>query len=203
MNRRTFLGLLTAAALLAPGASRAADPVAVVEVFHATLLSVMKEADRLGFKGRYAKIEPAMKTAYDLKRMIRVAAGSHWRTATPEQQATLLNAFTRLSIGTYAARFNGYDGERFETLGTKPGPQNTTLVATQIVDSTGKPIGLTYVMLQSEGMWRIVDVLLDSSISELAVRRSEYSRVLRKDGIGGLIATLNEKADALAAEKGS
>ena len=57
-------------------------------------------------------------------------------------------------------------------------------------------------MLQSGGAWRIVDVLLDSSISELAVRRSEYARVLRKDGIDGLIATLGEKADALAAEKG-
>lgn len=201
MNRRTFLGLLTAAALLAPGAPRADDPVSVVEAFHATLLSVMKEADRLGFTGRYAKIEPAMTATYDLKRMIRVAAGSHWRAATPEQQAKLLDAFIRLSVGTYAARFNGYDGERFETLGTKPGPQNTTLVATQIVDSAGKPVGLTYVMLKGDDAWRIVDVLLDSSISELAVRRSEYGRVLRKGGIDGLIATLNDKADALAAEK--
>ena len=202
MNRRTFLGILTATVLLVPGPLRAADPASVVEAFHDTLLSVMKEADRLGFKGRYAKIEPAMKAAYDLKRMIRVAAGSHWRAAAPEQQAKLLDAFTRLSVGTYAARFNGYDGERFETLGTKPGPQNTTLVATQIVDSKGKPVGLTYVMLETEGAWRIVDVLLDSSISELAVRRSEYSRVLRQGGIDRLTATLNEKADALAAEKG-
>ena len=48
-----------------------------------------------------------------------------------------------------------------------------------------------------KGRWRIVDVLLDGSISELAMRRSEYRRVLKKNGVDGLIQTLNSKAAQL------
>jgi ABC-type transporter MlaC component len=40
---------------------------------------------------------------------------------------------------------------------------------------------------------------LDSAISEVATRRSEFAAILRKDGIDGLIAALNRKADMLSA----
>ena len=40
-------------------------------------------------------------------------------------------------------------------------------------------------------------MLLDAGISELAVRRSEYRRVLKTGGVDGLIETLNRKADQL------
>lgn len=198
MAKRFVFILFVLLAGVAGGRAHAAGPEAVVDGLHDTLLSVMKEADALGFKGRYAKIEPAMRAAYDLPRMIRVATGSHWKKATPEQQAALVAAFARMSIGTYASRFDGYDGEKFETLGTRAGPQKTTLVSTRIIDSDGKPIGLTYVTLESQGAWRIVDVLLDDSISELAVRLSEYHQILNKGGVDALVATLNRKADALA-----
>ena len=55
-------------------------------------------------------------------------------------------------------------------------------------------------MKENKDRWRIVDILLDNDISELAVRRSEYRRVLKKEGVDALIATLNNKADGLVAE---
>ena len=45
----------------------------------------------------------------------------------------------------------------------------------------------------------IVDILLDNSISQLAVRRSEYRRLLGKKGVDGLIAALNGMSDELIA----
>ena len=56
---------------------------------------------------------------------------------------------------------------------------------------------ITYVTHKIKGEWRIIDVLLDAGISELAVRRSEYRRVLKTGGVDGLIETLNRKADQL------
>jgi phospholipid transport system substrate-binding protein len=44
--------------------------------------------------------------------------------------------------------------------------------------------------------WLISDVYLDGAISEVATRRSEFAAILRNEGIDGLIAALNRKADA-------
>jgi len=43
----------------------------------------------------------------------------------------------------------------------------------------------------------ISDIYLDSAISEVATRRSEFATILRTEGFDGLIAALNRKADML------
>jgi len=45
--------------------------------------------------------------------------------------------------------------------------------------------------------WLISDIYLDRAISEVATRRSEFAAILKTDGIDGLIAALNRKADML------
>ena len=105
--------------------------------------------------------------------------------------------FKRMSVGTYAARFDGYSGESFKTLDTKDGPRKTKLVKTHIVRPEDTPVKLTYVMQQSGPEWRIIDVLLDGSISEMAVRVSEYRNILRSKGAGALATALDKIADRL------
>ncbi len=175
-----------------------AAPAAVVEGFHAALLEAMKRADELGLIGRYKFLAPRVEESFNQTRMIRVATGTAWKAANTEQRKRLLDAFARMSTGTYAAQFNGYSGQRFETIRERPGPQKTVLVETKILDRGGKTeADLTYVLLAVKKRWRIVDILLDNTISQLAVRRSEYRRILKKDGMDGLIAILNKKADGL------
>ena len=185
----------------APTVSLAAstNPGQVVTAFHDALLGVMKEAKTLGIKGRYDKLKPSIEQSFHLPLMIQVAASSYWPEASPEQVNKLVDAFTRLSVSTFASQFDGYAGEKFETGGEQPGPQNTTLVKTRIVKATGSTVDITYVMRQAKDEWRIVDVLVDKGISELAVKRSEYRGVLRDGGIDALIRTLNAKADQLLA----
>ncbi len=115
------------------------------------------------------------------------------------QKAGLVEAFERFSIGTYARRFNGFSGEKFETISAKPGPSGTMLVATRILRPDDEPVGLTYVLKPFKEAWRIVDVLVAGGISELAVRKSENQAVLKNEGIDALITTLNGKADDLIA----
>ena len=45
--------------------------------------------------------------------------------------------------------------------------------------------------------WLISDVYLDGAISEVATRRSEFAAILKTEGVDGLIAALNRKADML------
>lgn len=193
--------IVQAAAPGAEGAEAAtANPSQVVARFHDGLLDIMKNAQTLGVKGRYESLAPSIKQSFHLRLMVQVAASSYWRKASPEQIEKLVQAFTRLSISTYASQFDGFSGQSFETRGEKPGPQKTTLVETRIIDPGSDPVELIYVTRLFKGQWRIIDVLVDSGISQLAVRRSEYRQVLRTKGIDGLISTLNAKADQLLSE---
>lgn len=190
--------LLTAMVVIAPSAGWAqSSPSDIVTAFHESLLGVMKKAKTLGVKGRFEKLASPLKQNFHFRLMTQVAAGSYWRKSGPAQIDRLVDAFARLSISTYASRFDGYSGQSFETKGEKPGPQKTILVKTRIIDPGSDPVDLTYVTRKIKGEWRIIDVLLDVGISELAVRRSEYRRVLKIGGIEGLIETLNRKADQL------
>lgn len=188
--------------LLTVAAVRAENPDAtsVVRSLQETLIEVMKDADALGVSGRYAALSAPLREAFDFEKMVQFASGSSWRSATDEQRDKLVDAFTRLSVSNYAAQFNGYSGESFEILGQRDGPRGSRLVDTQIVRSADSPIAITYVLSETDDQWRIVDVVLDKKISEMAVRRSEYNPILREGGPDNLAAALKAKADALLAE---
>lgn len=191
---------IVAAIVAATEASANESPAAVVEAFHADLLAVMKEAIDLGPKGRYERLSNPINQAFNLRLTIRIATGSFWRKANEEQRVRLVDAFRRLSISNYAAQFDGYSGQSFRTVEIRQGPQKTVLVQTQLVRPDDGPIGLTYVLKsRNENDWQIVDVLLGDDISQLAVRRSEYRRILDNHGIDGLITTINDKTNSLIA----
>jgi len=177
-------------------------PTAVIESFHGALLSVMKDAGKLGVDGRYQRLAAPLSASYDFSVMTRISSGAYWRRASEVEQTELVAAFRRVSIGTYAVRFDGFSGQAFEIMGEKAGPRGTILVDTQIISPGDDPIDITYVMKNGRDKWRIVDVLLSGGVSELAVRRSEYRSVLKNQGVNGLIQVLNTKADDLIGQAG-
>jgi len=177
------------------------SPRPVVEAFQGELLAVMKTAENTTFADHYEHLEPVITATFHLPLMIRIAAGDAWDSATEAQKHELVGGFQRMSVSSVATLFRGYSGQQFETVGMRPGQQGTTLVDTELVNPSGRRMALTYVAKRFGSGWRLIDVIVDGGISELNVRRSEYRRVLATDGVTGLIAVLNDKADELAAAK--
>lgn len=173
----------------------------VVEGFHATLLDVMKHAKALGIKGRYKRFVPEIAQRFDSQLMIALASGTYWRKAAPAEREKLVAAFRNMSAATYASRFDGYSGQKFEFLSVAPGPRGTMIVRTQIVEPGGKPVPLSYLLKPTANGWRIVDVLAQNGISELAVRRSEYSAILKDGGLPALVRLLDDKTARLLEKK--
>ena len=198
-RRFALAGLAGAAAAISaprlPAESRM--PTKMIDEFHESLLEVMRAATTLGFNGRYAHLKPSIEDSFYLPIMAQIATGSFWRKASPKQQEQLIRVFGDVSVGTYANRFSGFSGQSFQTKETREGPQKTILVDTVLKNPSGSDVDLTYVCREIKGAWRIIDVLLGPGISELAVRRAEYRRILKSDGIDGLIATLKRKARGL------
>ena len=200
--RMTLKALILCAVL--PGiasASPAATPREVVETFQAGLLQVMKESAQLDIQQRYDRLYPIIRDSYQTEVMIRIVTGPFWQQASAEQQARLHDGFVRMGVSTLATLFTGYSGQTFNVVDERAGPQETMIVATQLEQPDDNPVPINYVTRRYTGRWYIIDVLLNREISELKVRQSEYRAVLAKDGVEGLIAALNAKADELVATK--
>ncbi len=198
VRRRSWALVLTIA--LVASVARADDPAParVVDQLHAGLLHVMKEAEALGFEGRYEQLTPVLEQCFDISFMAQKSVGRYWRTASEEERARLLGTFHRYLISNYAGRFTGYSGQQFETLGDEPALRNTVLVRTQIVDPDDDPVLLDYRLREVGGGWKIIDVYWNGTVSELALRRSEYSTVIQRDGMDGLLSALDDKIAKLA-----
>ena len=182
--------------LLWPLASvRAAEapPRAVAERLDAVLLEVMRNAKTLGYEGRYERLAPVLEQCFDFPFMARVSIGRYWRKMDEAQRARLVEAFSRLSIATFAARFDGYGGETFQVLGEEEQPRGVILVVNHLVKSDGEAIPINYLMREDNGQWRIVDVFLKAKYSELAIKRSEYTSVYKRDGFARLIEIMEAK----------
>jgi len=116
-----------------------------------------------------------------------------------EDQRELVAAFSDFSVATYANQFDDFSGERFEVdPKAAPAPGNDVIVKTKLIQSNGEPVQLDYLLRQEQAEWRIIDVFLSGTISQLAARRSEFSGILREQGARGLIAVLRQKTKALA-----
>lgn len=172
-------------------------PIPVVQRFQDHLLEVMKEAKSLSVRQRYERLLPAVEAAFSVPIMIGTATGAYWKQATPEEKERLATAFKRNNISTVATFFDDYSGQIFQIDGERPAPQNTRLIETRIIDPDGSSVNLDYRVIEIAGRWWIIDVVVDKGISEMSVRRSEYSNILKRQGIDGLIDTLTAKADEL------
>jgi len=159
----------------------------------------MKRANELGFAGRYRVLDPVMTASYDIPFMAELILGRQWKSLSPEQQKRWVETFSRLTVSTYADRFDAYSGERFEVGAVEPATQGTSMVRTILVRTDGDPVKLDYRMRQNAGAWRIIDVYLSGTVSELALRRSEYSALMRRDGFDALLAAVGEKIAAAEA----
>lgn len=196
--RQSILTLIFAVLIAVPKLAQADTAQDHVAVFQANLLSVMKNAERLGVQGRFDELEPVVSEAFNLPLMAGLSAGEYWKSSTPDQRKRLVEEFSRSSVATLATLFSSYSGETFTVTGERTGPQNITIVTTVLKSpKREKDVEISYVARKHEGSWRLIDVIVDGGISELKVRISEYRQTLKKDGVEGLISLLKNKADEL------
>ena len=186
---------------LAPSAARAEAPEAVVTAFQEDLIAVMKESDSLGVSGRYNKFLGYLDKYFHMPLMVAFVSGGEWTKASKEERIDLVRAARRMSAGELAVLFSGYSGERFASAGNRPIKDGTILVRTKLKRTSGDDVDITYRVRKFDENWRIIDVLLDGTISQLVKRKDEYRRTLEDGGVSALTNLLNTKADEILASE--
>jgi phospholipid transport system substrate-binding protein len=167
-----------------------------VQGLYNALLSTMKNGRILGQSGRFTQLDPVIRRSFDIASMARLSVGPAWAGQSDAQRQQVTESFGRYISAIYADRFDSYDGQKLEVTGEQPAPSGV-MVRSQIIKANGELVKVDYMMRRSGDTWLISDIYLDGAISEVATRRSEFAAILRNDGIDGLIAALNRKADIL------
>lgn len=173
----------------------------VVDSLHDELLEVMKEAKTLGYKGRFDRLKPVLQKLFDIPFMAQKSVGRHWKKVDEEDRERLLQTFGRFTVANYAGRFDDYSNQHFETIKEEKSTHGTILVHSRLVTPGGDTVQLNYRLRPVEGGWRIIDVYLNGTVSELALRRSEYSSLIQREGFEALLTALDERIADLAAGK--
>ena len=171
----------------------------VVDDFQNELLAVMKQGKELGFKGRYEKLDVAVRKSHDLPKIVRIVVGKQWEELTVEQQDTLEKAFIKLSISAYAHNFKDFTGESFTFISEEETGRGGVVIHTNLHIPNEKDVKFDYMMKKKDEGWRIINIIADG-VSDLALKRSEYTSVLSKDGFDTLIAKITEKINNYAGQ---
>ncbi len=180
--------------LMPLSAGAGAEPPDVVRKFNASLLEAMKKADELGYRGRYKLLDPVIRDSFDLSFMAGQSAGRYWRTLDDPRKSQLVETFTDWTVATYAARFDGYSGEKFEIASVSTPRDGIATVVSKLIKSDNGEIVFYYLLKKSGNSWRIIDIQI-SGVSQLALTRAQFSDVLKTKGVDGLVAMLKGKIE--------
>jgi phospholipid transport system substrate-binding protein len=147
---------------------------------------------------REAALRDLLVQSFDLEFIGRFAVGRHWRTMNAEQRAEYIRLFSIYVLNTYASRFGGYSGEQFTVVNARAAGKKDAVVRSVIKRPSGPPIKADWRVRARGNQYRIIDISVEG-ISMAVTQRSEFSAVIKSNGVDGLVSALRARADKLPA----
>ena len=180
---------------------RAQTPSAAVtkiQSYYQQLMPTIQQAARLSVRERDKRFSPVFAAVFDIPTMTRLAVGPAWKSFSAEQQAAARDAFAGFIVAEYASQIKDYSGESFVV-----DPQTTPesrgggeIVKTKLLQPGGRVVNINYLVRRE----RVVDIYLNGTISDLAMRRDEFASVIAAGGADALIKRLQDRRENLLAK---
>jgi phospholipid transport system substrate-binding protein len=160
-------------------------------------MPTLKAAGSLSVSERDRRFGPAIRSAFDIGTMTRLASGPAWSKFSGGQQAAVREAFARFLVADYAHQVSDYSGESFVVdPQTSPSQGGGEVVRTKLLQPGGRTVQINYLVRGG----RVVDVYLNGTVSDLATRRDEFASILAGGGgADALVKTLRERTESLLA----
>jgi len=190
-----MLALLSLSAVASPAEAQASRRI---EAYYQQLMPTLKAAGSLSVGERDRRFGPAIRSAFDIGTMARLATGPAWSKFSGAQQAAVREAFARFLVAEYAHQVSDYSGESF-VVDPQTSPEargGGEIVRTKLLQPGGRTVQINYLVRGG----RVIDVYLNGTISDLATRRDEFASILAGGGgADALVKTLRERNDSLLA----
>lgn len=175
--------------------SAADDPAAVVRNTAERVLDSLR-SDRARYQDDHALFQLVREVVFprlDRERTAQWVLGANWRTATPAQREQFIAEFSDLLLRTYGTALRQYDSEKLNYLPAQapPGADRVT-VRTEIIRPDGPKVSVDYLLTNRSGEWKVYDVIIEN-VSLVVTYRSEYSAIIKRDGMDGLLKQLSDR----------
>ena len=199
LGRRRLLALAAALTTSQAGGASAQDANAVIapiQQFYSVLLTIMRAGRTTPFTQRFDTLAPALEQTLNLPVILQTAVGFAWSAVPAAQRSQLLTVFRQYTTATWVSNFDSYSGQKLEVFPNLRSVGQSQVVHTEIVKPTGGSSVIDYVMRPASGGWKATDVLLDGTISQVAVLRSDFTSLLLR-GPNALVESLKQKTTDL------
>ena len=152
--------------------------------------SLIKISDKTINIDNLAMIDDVVKNSYDLEKMGKIIIGIDWKQMDTKTQKEFINVFKRFISVNYFRRFNKINELNFENQ-TVTDIENKFKLARVILTADNEKFKIDYLLGFKNEKWKIFDVLLDGSISEVATKKSDFKKIIKEEGVSGLVKNLS------------
>lgn len=130
----------------------------------------------------------------NLEKTTRLAAGRHWRQATPDQQKRLIEAFKNTLLRTYSGAFTKIDSNSAFAMQPFRGDANANdvVVRSLLTQGNAPSVAIDYRLEKTPQGWKIYDLNVEG-IWLIQNYRNQFSQQISQNGVEGLITALNAK----------
>lgn len=195
MTVRHFTRCLILLVLVVHTRQALSEPAAdVVNELQQGIVSILQSSDNVSFSWRYESFRKLVDRTHDMAFISRLTVHRAWPSLTETQQSELIERLARLSAATYASRFRSYSKQQFQILGEHEQARGNKLVKAQLVTLDGKQVSFEYLLHKVNDDWLIVNIIVDG-VSDLALKRAEYSGYVRSGGYDELIQSLDRQIE--------
>ena len=137
-----------------------------------------------------------IKNTYNAEKMIAKIIGDTWKKTNKKDQQEIVIIFQEYIAKNYFKRFKKIKNPIFDYKESKKISEKLMLIKTILVVDK-EEVSINYLLIFDKNQWRIFDVLLAGSISEIATKKSEFSGFIRDGKISPLIDALKKQNSVL------
>jgi len=164
----------------------------ILQIFETPILQGPEKREE-----RLARLRDIANTAFDWEEMAQRALATHWRERTPQERQEFIELLKDTVQGTYLKRLEDaapqqlkkkqnilYIGEQVD------GPR--AVVRTKVITTRRQEIPITYRLRQSQGQWRIYDVVVEG-VSLLNNYRAQLHRIITTSSYQALVQQMKAR----------
>ena len=162
------------------------DPIKTVNFLHQGLRKISSNNN-----SDLKNVLKVINRTYDVEKMLKMIIGADWKNQENEKKKELIIVFKEYISKNYLKRFSKINDVSFSNEKKEKISSEFFLVRSNLVIKKEK-ISIDYLLSYRDNTWKIFDVLLDGSVSEIATKKSEFRIYIKEKKIDELIEALKK-----------
>ena len=163
---------------------------------------IWSNAGQTQTEGRKDRLVEAIKARTDVDILSRLALGKYWRRLSEAQQSDYQQLFSIVIMNNLAQRLDAYVGElsgplndHFWITDSMQVGKRDVLVRSKVATASGTPLAVDWRLRGVKKSPVIIDLVIEG-VSLLVSQRAEFTSIIEKQSVDGLMRELQKRAGA-------